>query len=353
MLLIGGLPPPIGGTAVSFKMLADELRSRSGVRIGVISTSYRGSPRIAAKAACFVRVTLSLLRGIRDADIVTLHASFPGTRMFGPVALTLCRLFRKPFLLREFGGSFDEEYRSGTRLDRALLAYMFTGSGVLLQTRGLVEFFGRRFPAANCLWYSNSRPMTAGGKGGARGPHLRFASIGHVKPTKGIREILAAAAALPDFRFEVDVYGPLLDGMRKEDLEGAPNVSYRGVLKPESVAGVLAGYDVLLLPSYHEGEGYPGILLEGFMLGVPCIATRWRAIPEIVEDGVNGLLIEPRSADALSGAMRKLLESPGLLEALSRGAAEAAGRFDSARWTERFLEICADAVRGSGRGEGG
>jgi glycosyltransferase involved in cell wall biosynthesis len=351
VMLIGPLPPPIGGTAVSFKMLFEELQGKTDVQVFLINTNYRGSTNYArrrwlvSQGVCFVRVTVGLLKNVKNCDVVTLHASYPGTIAFGPVALLICRLYRKPFILREFGGIFDNEDKDGSWFEKLLVAFMFTASGVLLQTKSLIEYFRNRFPKANCVWYSNSRPSENRRHQTDMSGHRRFVFIGHVKPTKGIREILMAAALLSDHEFEIDIYGPLMDGIDKNEFDGIPRVRYKGILNPDSVSNVLRNYDMLLLPSYHDGEGYPGIILEGFMLGIPCIATRWRSIPEIVVDGKSGLLIEPRSAKSLADGIGRILESPQLLLELSEGAWASGANFDSAHWTARFVEVCGDVIK--------
>jgi len=63
-------------------------------------------------------------------------------------------------------------------------------------------------------------------------------------------------------------------------------------------------YDVLILPTFYQGEGYPGVIIEAYSLGLPVITTNWKAIPEIVENRKTGLLIEPRSTAALVDAMK-------------------------------------------------
>ncbi len=97
-------------------------------------------------------------------------------------------------------------------------------------------------------------------------------------------------------------------------------------------------YDALLLPTYYEGEGYPGVILEVYCAGVPAIATRWRAIPEIV-DGSSEILVDPKNAAQLVQAMQTLMCSPQHLDALRQGALEMARRFSSQTWTARFVQL--------------
>jgi glycosyltransferase involved in cell wall biosynthesis len=70
------------------------------------------------------------------------------------------------------------------------------------------------------------------------------------------------------------------------------------------------------------------------------IASRWRSIPEIVEDGVSGILIPPHDPKALARAMASLVSSPLELQRMSEGARKSATRFSSTVWTDRLVRIC-------------
>jgi glycosyltransferase involved in cell wall biosynthesis len=75
------------------------------------------------------------------------------------------------------------------------------------------------------------------------------------------------------------------------------------------------------------------------------IASRWRSIPEIVEDGVSGILIPPHDPKALAQAMASLVSSPLELQRMSEGARNSAMRFSSAVWTDRLVLICHSCSR--------
>ena len=53
------------------------------------------------------------------------------------------------------------------------------------------------------------------------------------------------------------------------------------------------------MPTFHEGEGYPGIILEAFSVGMPVISTHWNSIPEIVMHNENGLLVPIKDTECL------------------------------------------------------
>ena len=65
--------------------------------------------------------------------------------------------------------------------------------------------------------------------------------------------------------------------------------------------------DALILPSYREG--IPNVIMESLATGTPVIATQVGGIPEVVEDGVNGILIEPRSSTAVTDGILRAMKS--------------------------------------------
>jgi glycosyltransferase involved in cell wall biosynthesis len=261
---------------------------------------------------------------------------------FGCLLYLLSRIASKPLVLRFFGGSFDQEFDAMPRYKRGLLEVALRADGVLFETRQQIEFIRKKLPFVAVDWYANSRPLDSDVEPRtAAEPARRFVFIGHVKPTKGVRQVLSAARDFSNGEIEVDVFGPLQDGMTKAEFCNTSNVHYRGILEPDAVIETLRRYDVALLPSFHHGEGHPGIVLEAYSAGIPVIATRWRALPEIIDDEVTGLLVEPRDTEDLVRAMRRVVESADLMTRLAEGARVQARRFDSRFWTDRFVSMCA------------
>ena len=99
-------------------------------------------------------------------------------------------------------------------------------------------------------------------------------------------------------------------------------------------------------------EGLPNVLLEALALEVPIVATRIAGVPKLIADGTNGLLIEPGSADALAGALGRLLSDLGLRQQLARaGRHTVETRYSFARRMEH-LRNAYDRLLGLGGGQG-
>ena len=105
------------------------------------------------------------------------------------------------------------------------------------------------------------------------------------------------------------------------------------------VPNLLASLDVLVLPSYAH-EGIPQIILQAQAMARPIVATRIGGIPEVVEDGKTGLLVEPKNATALADAIGRLLEKPDFASALGQnGRQQIESKYSLDAMGERLLAL--------------
>jgi glycosyltransferase involved in cell wall biosynthesis len=99
-------------------------------------------------------------------------------------------------------------------------------------------------------------------------------------------------------------------------------VECKGKVDHRDVPAVMRNAHAVVLPTYETGEMFPLCLLEGMALGLPAIGTRWSGIPDIIEDGVTGIIVEPRDETSLMNAIERLLADRGFF-ARARDAARA------------------------------
>ncbi len=149
---------------------------------------------------------------------------------------------------------------------------------------------------------------------------LRILYLGFLFPPKGAHVLVEAVRGLPSNAFEVSLYGassafwqPYLDRLRAE-AQGLP-VHFYGPYPHEQIASILSRHDVLVVPGICE-ETFSIVTREALMAGLPVIAAHRGALPEIVQNEVNGLLFEPENANDLRRCLVQLLAEPDLLERL-------------------------------------
>jgi glycosyltransferase involved in cell wall biosynthesis len=124
---------------------------------------------------------------------------------------------------------------------------------------------------------------------------------------------------------------------------GLPRVHLTGFVEHTAVPAVLASLDVLVLPSAYEEMG--SVLTEAMASGLPVVASDVGGIPEVVRDGVTGLLVPPGDVDALAAALDRLVADPCLRARLSAGARARAADYAWPRLAARVAAVYA-RVRG-------
>jgi len=138
-------------------------------------------------------------------------------------------------------------------------------------------------------------------------PVVSFLFMGRIKPTKGLRELAEATRRLkskpqtPDFC--VKIMGRDLGELSIEEMTKDGFVEYIGYQK-DVVPHIRAAH-CIMMPSYSEGTS--NVLLEGAASGRPLIATNISGCREIIDDGINGFLCQPRDVDSLYDCMERFL----------------------------------------------
>jgi len=109
----------------------------------------------------------------------------------------------------------------------------------------------------------------------------------------------------------------------------------------------VSAMDAVLLPSY-TGETFSMALLEALLLGKPVIATRVGGAHEIVEDGVNGYLVEPRDPGQIARCIERWIESPELLREMSaRARMSIEARYTLEAMIQKTDMVLSEALLGS------
>ena len=341
VLLIGPLPPPMGGDTRHFATLAADLARHPGFAVRLVDTS-RGAAhsRPWHNGVAALKTIGALISNLGRTDVVSFHASDRGMVMFAPWILVLCRLARRPVVLRLFGGSFGDYFaRSGALMRAWIRRFVLGADVVLLQTKRAIGQL-QDHTRGELVWFSTyikSVTPPAGLETPAQ--CRRFVFLGHMWRTKGVETILEAAGSLPA-DCTIDMFGPLDEYTREQiDARGAGRVRYRGFLRHDEVESMLWNYDCLVLPTFHPGEGYPGVIAEAFAHRLPVITTRWLAIPEIVDDSC-GILIEPGDTAGFSAAVAAMHGDPERWRAMKDAAGARAADFDHEVWARHFERIC-------------
>jgi glycosyltransferase involved in cell wall biosynthesis len=270
---------------------------------------------------------IKLYRLLRRESIDIVHAHMPRAGIPGTI---IGRMARVPLIVNhEHTWSFQGQPLRRF-LDRNVIA---RGGDVLLAVsewdrRHIIEV--ERIPPECVRILSNGiSPISPEGPdlrrelGGAPAVGL-IGMLGRLEPQKRHDDLIRAVALLKregvPVRCVIAGHGPDEDMLRSliGDLGLGEDVSLLG--HRDDISSVIRALDVAVLSSVFEGS--PLAVMEYMACAAPIVATAVGGVPELIEDGVHGLLVEPRDPEALAGAIRRLLEDRALALRLGQAASE-------------------------------
>jgi glycosyltransferase involved in cell wall biosynthesis len=155
-----------------------------------------------------------------------------------------------------------------------------------------------------------------------RRPLRRIVMVANLRAEKGHDTLIEAAPAIldrhPDVEFRIVGDGSLRALLEQDVVERGLGSRFVFYGQRHDVPALLADSDLFVLPS--RTEAAPNSVLEAMAAGLPCVATRVGGVPEIVDDGVSGRLIDPDQPDALARTVLDLIDHPDTAAELGRTA---------------------------------
>jgi glycosyltransferase involved in cell wall biosynthesis len=317
-------PSKVGGIVVLFEDLIIQLKNQN-IKFKVIDTNKENYKN---KLIAFISIYFQFLINLRKADHISIHGTVKDYIYIAPLVLFISKILRKKVSLRKFAGNFKEVYLNSNLINRSIIIYILRNSDTcFFETKYLVEYF-KKFNI-NTFWFPNVRNKSI---------HLtsekfekRFIFIGNVSKEKGIDTLFDISNSLSK-DIQIDIYGTLVD-FTIEDFEKYNNLNYKGTMNINHIQELMSTYNVLILPS--KREGYPGVLIEAFSVGLPAIISKLEGILEMTDNN-SSVFIEPNNSEDLLNAIN-LFSSQNYLQFRTNSLSKF-DNFDSSKRTDFFLE---------------
>ena len=161
---------------------------------------------------------------------------------------------------------------------------------------------------------------------------------GFANPVKGGETMLEALPLIEPGELRLILAGPgELPAASRELVESRPDVEWRGWLEGAEREEVVGSASIFILAS--SSEGLPIALLEAMSAGQAIVATEVGGVPDVVDDGIEALLVPPEDPDALAGAIARIAADTGLRERLGEAARSRAAEMGADRVAERVDAI--------------
>jgi len=140
-----------------------------------------------------------------------------------------------------------------------------------------------------------------------------------------------------DIKFIILGKGPLEHYLKKkiEQLHIDDSVELYGFV--DNVYNYILHFDIVIIPSLWEG--FPVVALESMACGKPIIATKAGDMPEIIQDGINGLIVEPGNAKAMADALIKLVDNPNLMKKMGERSEGLVEKFSLNNMVREYVSV--------------
>jgi glycosyltransferase involved in cell wall biosynthesis len=325
-----------GGISTVIRLLMAEQSKCSGLCVSHLVTSVTGA--WPAKATVVVLALLRLLftGSLRRVDLLHVHISAARSMVRKAMFMRLARALRIPYVVHVHGSNFDNWYLESTHKQQAWIRRQLDAADVIVALSTSWKSFLVTLTTTPVHVVYNSVPLDAypWPRPMRRPGPLRMLFLGLLGERKGIYDLLEAAhratsgtEAVP-LELRIGGDGAILETKEMiSRLDLQDHVEYLGWVEAAQKAELLADADIFALPSYHEG--LPMAILEAMSAGAAILSTPVNGIPEAVQDGFNGVLVDPGDVRGLAAAIRMLSADPARVRRLgAAGRGEVCKRFN-------------------------
>lgn len=323
------------GQAVKCMELIRWLQKRYGTEQVQIVNSYRWKRHP-------VRLFLAVIRAFRTCGRVIIMPAPHGVKVFVPMSYHLKRLFHRQVHYVVIGGWLADMLAGRPKMRRYVSAF----DGVYAETRSMVLDL-QDLGLENVVYMPNFRKLEEiVPKNASRIPPVRVCTYSRVVKEKGIEDavdiVRMANDKLGGSIFLLDIYGKVEKDFEAELAELVEKnkdfVQYCGVKNAEEGIKTLSPYFALLFPTYYEGEGLAGTVLDAFASETPVIANDWKYIREIITHEENGLIYPFRNLESAAEELCRLFSDEKLYLQIQNGCFFSARRYSTDIVLTKFAE---------------
>jgi glycosyltransferase involved in cell wall biosynthesis len=322
----GGNKTLLNGQTVKTKILTEELKGEFGSEeVQTVDTHGWKSNPFKLLKKCY-----SLVKQNENVIILPAHN---GIKVFAPLFLLLNKIFQRKLHYVVIGGWLPELLESNSKLRKQICNF----DGVYVETQIMAQKL-RKLGLNNVRYLPNFKRLAILEENSLVYPKkqpYRLCTFSRVMKEKGIEDAIEAVrfvnTHLNKEAFVLDIYGQIEDGYEEEFKKLQKTfpeyVKYKGVVDFNQSVDVLKNYFSLLFPTYYQGEGFAGTILDAFASGVPVIATDWKYNSEVIHNNSDGLIYEVDNATQLRNILYEIQENPNEFIAMKKNCLKRAEEF--------------------------
>jgi glycosyltransferase involved in cell wall biosynthesis len=305
----------LNGQTIKTKILTDELaRQLDAHSISIVDThNWKANP---------FKLFFQCINLIRNSEYIIILPAMKGVKVFVPLFLFSNFLFKRKLHYVVIGGWLPELLKSNRKLKNQLKQF----DGIYVETHTMIELLSH-MGFKNVFYMPNFKPIKVLTEDELMYPKnpYKLCTFSRVMKEKGIEDAINAVKSINEkyneVLFSLDIYGQIEKGYEKDFGELQQHfpdyISYQGLVDFDKSTNILKNYFSLLFPTYYEGEGFPGTVIDAFSSGLPVIATNWKYNSEVIQHGQTGLIYEG-GVEGLVFTLNEILSIPNEIMLMKR-----------------------------------
>ncbi|MBN2214927.1 MAG: glycosyltransferase family 4 protein [Bacteroidales bacterium] len=361
ILYILKLPPPVTGATIMNKYIAESSLLRKNFKVILLGISYKDKIddiRILSVKKIFTIIStcfkLIYKLIINNPDLIYFQISPHGIAFFRDLTyVLLIKFFNKPIIYHIHGKGI-QKFINGSALKKRIYSYVFKNEWLICLANSLTYDINGIFNKEPYI-VNNAIPnslLDIDIKKNNSTLNLLF--ISNLLLSKGIYAYISSLEILNKLRNNIKFKG-LIVGKVVEVTEEMLNekiynaglagmVEYFGPKYDNEKLNTLIYSDILVYPTYNDA--WPLVILEAMQFGLPVIATKEGAIPEIVDDGVTGFLVEKHRPDQIAEKLEILINNSELRKSMGEaGRKKFIEKYTLDVFEKNMLDVFSDVLK--------
>ena len=324
ILLFLKTPPPVHGASLMNLYVKDSIFLRKNFRIRDISISYAKSKsdigkitlsRFIIVISVIIKLLFELLFHRPDLvyfQISPINIAFLRDSFY----VFILKIFRANILFHIHGKGISQ---SKSFLLKKLYKFVFKNSSVICLSEKLTYDVKDVYPGVPYI-LNNGIPPIKMNKSTSNDKKIKIIYLSNLVKTKGIFEYLEASVLLAksNLNFSALIIGKEGDVSESElmsyidDKKLNNYVDYLGPIYNKEKYDILRKCDIFVFPTFYKNEAFPLVILEAMQNGIPVVTTKEGAIPEIIDDGITGFLVDKNRPEQIAQKIEILLKNKSL-----------------------------------------
>lgn len=281
-----------------------------------------------------ISLFVNMIKAFIQCKNVVIMPAQHGAKVFIPMSFYFKKIFGRSVHYIVIGGWLRDMLDVEQRLKIRLSSF----DGIYVETRKMVSFL-LEIGLEQTMYMPNCRllPKEIPDKQNNYGSRVPICTYSRVTKEKGIIDAIEivkyANEIIGENIFTLEVYGKVAEDFKDEFdtaiFQNQEIVSYCGVKNSDEGIETLSRYFALLFPTFYEGEGFAGTILDAFASKTPVIANDWKYNSEIIENGNNGFIYNYRDNKQAADYLCELYKNADMYRHVQEGCCKSAQIFST------------------------